>query len=55
METVGEKTLNVVMAFIAMRLEFHWQRFSVDKFPKGKLVSKNKVNQIEFAIDELVH
>ena len=55
METVGEKTLNVVLAFIAMRLEYHWQRFSVDKFPREKLVFKNKLNQIEFAIEELVH
>ena len=33
METIGEKTLSVVLAFVAMRLEYHWQRFSVDKFP----------------------
>jgi transposase-like protein len=55
METVGEKTLNVVLVFIAMRLEYHWQRFSVDKIQKEKLVSKKSLNQIEFALDELVH
>lgn len=54
MEIVGERTLNVVLAFIAMRLEYHWQKNSVDKFPLGKLLSKNQ-NKIESAIAGLVH
>ncbi len=54
METVGEKTLNVVLAFIAMRLEYHWQRSSVDKSPSDKLALK-KQNQVEFALTELIH
>lgn len=54
METVGEKTLSVVLAFVAMRLEYHWQRFSVDKFPSPELTVKNQ-NKIENTIQDLMH
>ena len=54
METVGEKTLNVVLAFVAMRLEYHWQRVAVDSTHFEKLVQR-KQNQIESVVDQLVH
>lgn len=54
METVGEKTLTIVLAFVAMRLEYHWQRFTVDSSHYEKLGKKNQ-NQIETTIELLVH
>lgn len=54
METVGERTLNVVLAFVAMRLEYHWQRVSVDSAHFEKL-GKGKQNQIETVVEQLVH
>lgn len=54
METVGERTLNVVLAFIAMRLEYHWQRVAVDSAHLEKLGNKRQ-NQIETVVSELVH
>jgi putative transposase len=54
METVGERTLNVVLAFVAMRLEYHWQRVPVDSAHLEKIGSK-KQNQIETVVTNLVH
>lgn len=54
METVGERTLNVVLAFVAMRLEYHWQRVPVDSAHLEKLGNK-KQNQIETVVSNLVH
>jgi putative transposase len=54
METVGERTLNVVLAFVAMRLEYHWQRVPVDSAHLEKLGHKKK-NQIETVVRQLVH
>lgn len=52
METLGEKTLQVLLAFTAMRLEFHWQRFSVDMPHLEKLTKKR--NRIEGAVVQLI-
>src|SRR5271154_6153642 len=54
METVGERTLNVVLAFVAMRLEYHWQRVPVDSAHLEKLGSR-KQNQIEAVVSDLLH
>ncbi len=54
METVGERTLNVVLAFVAMRLEYHWQRVPVDSAHLEKLGSRKK-NQIEAVVADLLH
>ena len=54
METVGERTLNVVLAFVAMRLEYHWQRVPVDSAHLEKLGHK-KQNQVEAVVRHLVH
>lgn len=53
METIGEKTLNILLAFIAMRMEYHWQRQSVDSAHFEKL-GKRK-NQIESTVELLMH
>ena len=52
METLGEKTLQVLLAFTAMRLEYHWQRFSVDMPHLEKLA--NKRNRIEGTVVQLI-
>lgn len=52
METLGEKTLGVLLAFTAMRLEYHWQRFSVDTPHLEKLASKR--NRIESTVVQLL-
>lgn len=54
METVGERTLNVVLAFVAMRLEYHWQRVPVDSAHLEKIGSR-KQNQIEAVVADLLH
>lgn len=54
METVGERTLNIVLAFVAMRLEYHWQRVPVDSAHLEKLGNK-KQNQIEAVVADLLH
>lgn len=53
METLGEKTLNILLAFIAMRMEYHWQRQTVDTAHFEKLGKKR--NQIESTVDLLLH
>ena len=52
METLGEKTLQVLLAFTAMRLEYHWQRFSVDMPHLEKLGKKR--NRIEGTVVQLI-
>jgi putative transposase len=54
METVGERTLNIVLAFVAMRLEYHWQRVPVDSSHLEKIGSRKK-NQIETVVAGLLH
>jgi transposase-like protein len=54
METVGERTLNVVLAFVAMRLEYHWQRVPVDSAHLEK-IAERKQNQIETVVADLFH
>lgn len=53
METLGEKTLNILLAFIAMRMEYHWTRQSVDSPHFEKLGKKQ--NQIESTVEYLLH
>lgn len=53
METVGEKTLMIVAAFVAMRLEYNWHRFPVDslRFMNLKYM---KSNAIESTVESLL-
>ncbi|MBK7892797.1 MAG: IS256 family transposase [Bdellovibrionales bacterium] len=54
METLGERTLEVLVAFTAMRLEYHWIRVPVDSSHLEKLGS-SKRNKIEETVLQLIH
>ena len=53
METLGERTLEVLLAFTAMRLEYHWQRVPVDTSHLEKLGGRK--NKIEESFLQLTH
>lgn len=58
METLGERTLETLVAFTAMRLEFYWQRTAVENITVGNLLPvKNRevFNQIESTVESLIH
>jgi len=58
METLGERTLETLIAFTAMRLEFNWQNKAVDKINVENLLNGRKefqTNQVESVVDSLVH
>lgn len=54
METLGEKTLEVLLAFTAIRLEFGWQTTPIDSARLDGLRGI-KYNQIESTIDTLLN
>lgn len=55
MESIGEKTLMVLVAFTAMRLEFNWQKTPVDSVLLDNLkFVTNKVNVIESAMGSML-
>jgi transposase-like protein len=54
METLGEKTLDVVLAFTAIRLEFGWQTTPVDSTKLDRLKGIEH-NRIEASIEKLLH
>ena len=54
-ETIGEKTLNILLAFTAMRLEFNWKKTPVDSKVLNNLqhiASKTKTDDV---LDNLIH
>ncbi len=53
METVGEQTLNVVLAFIALKLEFGWRMYTVDDQRHENL--DRLQNRLEMAAETLLH
>lgn len=53
MEGLGERTLRVVTAFTALRLEYHWQRLSVD-LPHLEM-KQVRTNTVESAVRALIH
>lgn len=55
MEGLGEKTLNILLAFTAMRLEYNWQRIPVDSKQLNHLQHISKQNQIEQVLENLIH
>lgn len=59
MEGLGEKTLNILLAFTAMRLEYHWQRIPVDSLSLKGLNNvyypKKEENQINEVLENLIH
>ena len=54
METLGEKTLDVLMAFTAIRLEFGWQTTPLDSARLNGLKGITR-NQIESTMDTLLN
>lgn len=55
MEGLGEKTLNILLAFTAMRLEYNWQKVPVDSKALNNLEHIAKRNQIDDVLDNLIH
>lgn len=55
MEGLGEKTLNILMAFTAMRLEYNWTRFPIDSKQLDNLEHIRNKNQIEDVLENLIH
>lgn len=55
METVGEKTLNILLAFTAMRLEYNWLKTPVDSKSLNNLEHIAKRNQIDEVLEKLIH
>lgn len=55
MEGVGEKTLNILLAFTAMRLEYNWQKVPVDSKQLNSLKQFSEKNQIEDVLENLIH
>jgi putative transposase len=53
MDSVGERTLMVVAAFTALRLEFNWHKTPVDSKNINNLMFKNSKNVIENSMMEL--
>jgi len=53
METVGENTLMIVTAFTALRLEYNWQRLSVDS-PQLLHLKRVKQNAIESTMESIL-
>ena len=58
METLGERTLEILIAFTSIRLEFNWQNKAIDKINVENLLNGRKefqTNQVELVVDSLVH
>ena len=55
MEGLGEKTLNILLAFTAMRLEYNWSLLPVDSNALNNLEHVRKQNQINDVLENLIH
>jgi putative transposase len=56
METIGEKTLMVLVAFTAMRLEYNWLKVPVDAPALNNLkFMKDRKNLIESVMETMLH
>jgi transposase-like protein len=55
MDSLGEQTLNVLLAFTALRLEYGWATTRVDLERFEHLVSVKRINQFEQAAADLLH
>ena len=56
MEGLGEKTLNILLAFIALQLEYNWQSNPVDNIKMNNLINvKREKNQIEDVLENLIY
>jgi putative transposase len=58
METLGERTLETLIAFTAMRLEFYWQQTAVENIKVENLMwvkNRQKFNSVEATAESLIH
>jgi putative transposase len=55
MDSLGEQTLNVLLAFTALKLEYGWATTRVDLERFENLASIKRINQIEQAAEALLH
>lgn len=55
MDTLGARTLQTLVAFTAIRMEYGWQTTPADLKRLEHLVSLQRINQIESAIGAMVH
>jgi transposase-like protein len=55
MEGLGEKTLNILLAWTAMRLEYNWLKIPVDSKALNNLEHIRNKNQIEDVLGNLIH
>jgi putative transposase len=55
MDTLGARTLQTLVAFTAIRLEYGWQTTPVDTKRLEHLVSLQRINQIESAMGAMIH
>lgn len=55
MDTLGPKTLETLVAFTAIRLEYAWQTTPADLKRLEHLVSLQRINKIESAMGAMIH
>lgn len=54
MDTLGERTLQIVVAFTAIGLEFNWQMVPMNSRVLNNLLPA-KTNQLEATLEKLMH
>jgi putative transposase len=54
METLGERTLRVVTAFVALRLEYYWQQFPADS-ERVKYLKPFQRRELESVMGTMIH
>jgi transposase-like protein len=54
MDALGERTLQILIAFTAIRLEFNWQTVPMDSKTLNNLLPV-KTNQLEATLERLMH
>jgi len=54
METLGERTLRIVTAFVALRLEYYWQQFPADT-ERVKYLKSFQRRELESVIGTMIH
>lgn len=54
METLGERTLRIVTAFVALRLEYYWQQFPADS-ERVKYLKPFQRRELESVMGTMIH
>jgi hypothetical protein len=53
MDTLGETTLESILAFVALKIEISWQKARIDAGQYNRKGGKNEVNVIEATVAEM--